>query len=295
MKRLAITTLILCASIVNSTAITYAKENSVNSNITTSITQSSKDNQFSQEDYTSKMQKEIFKSGVKVISSSEKFIRISRDSKNSNVTIKEFTKDTYKQQMEKDKLQDAIDRSSNGAVQLTSNVPIINNEYNKYDWIKLSLQVYKNSDGSYSATGFYEWKNQPRVVGAGDEIIALTHDSNSTFNFSTARAEAHNPNTYSGEQVTSEDSHNKNFNSSTNGIAFSTPLTATKYNAKVVPYGLITTKLQRVNSSSNIVFEYAHKQIPTAVSPSINIGPVGLSISSEYAYDKANTGVLVQF
>lgn len=295
MKKLALTALILCATIANSVTITYAKENTSNLKQDSSITQSLGDESFSKEDYIGKMQKEMNNPGSKIIASSEKYIRISNENSDSSNKVKEFTKEGYKEEIQKEKNEQSIKTSTNTNIATPmSTVPVIHDENYKYNWIKLSLQVFKNSDGTYSATGFYEWKNKPKVTGAGDDIIALTHDSNITFDYSSSRAEAHNPGFMKGEDVTSLNSGSSKFNSSYSGIAYSIPLAASNFNS-VVPYGLITTKVKNVNSKSNMVFEYAHKQTPTGISPSISIGPAGLSLGSEFAFDKANTGVLVEF
>lgn len=240
-----------------------------------------------EQDNIARMQQKYVQPGGKKVGQSEKYIRIDNNSSGTQ-RVKEVNKEDF------EKAQPNEEAKDNHGKRVRRDVT--HNEDNKYDWVKLSLQAYDYNNGEYALYGFYEWKYPPRV-SMGNEILSLTHGGNLSFDFSKSIAQVNNPVDFGGEngfKVETLTYSSSDFTQSSNGIAFEVPGPTSSLKGKR-PFGMIQGRVHKSISgalNTNIIFTYAHKQLPGFLDPSISLGPTGLSLSgSEYAYDKATTGI----
>ncbi|AIY84293.1 hypothetical protein U729_2622 [Clostridium baratii str. Sullivan] len=241
-------------------------------------------------DHINQMQEKILETGAKLVSSKDVYLRIPENADKDKQSIKQFTKSEYENEMIKENLNNTF----TSFVSIPDKIGAKKDEFNKYNWIKLSIQVFRERGGQYSATGFYEWKHKPNVVG-GTEILSIT-GSGVSFDFDRSYLEVHTPDIGSeGEKVSVYSSSNSNFTQSPSGVAFEFELNNTRLSG-TKPYGMITTHISSQASSANLVLSYAHQQLPNPVSPTISLGPTGLSLDfTKYAYDNATTGIQLNF
>lgn len=240
---------------------------------------------YSTDSNIAKMQAEIHKkTRGKTVSVSNQYIKIeniSNDPQKPKYVAKAYTEKEYLAE-------------KNLIKPLTS----VTTPYSQYNWITLTLEVdksYKN-DGTYEIYGFYSWKTLPFFTGK--DFIALTHDSNITFNPQQTKGSI-NYDTYlsNGDVATSTNPFNNNssdFTYAGGNVGYRFQL---HDGTNQTDYGFIgTTGARPTSSSSNIVFTYEHQGLSITWNPTLSFpGGVSVSVNAIGAYTPANIGIQARF
>ncbi|MGL5647915.1 MAG: hypothetical protein ACRDDY_08695 [Clostridium sp.] len=214
-----------------------------------------KDNdQISSMDYSTtsginKLDKNINRSGTKIIDGKTVYIRIGNTNTNN---IQEFTPREYEMQVASQKNYEDYEGNIRERI-----------NKDKYSWIELKLQITK-VDEAYVANGFYEWKttsldninNQMSIEGTGVAV-----------NYKKSFAQVCIPTLFASNERISRvyNQYSEGMFEEENGVVYEWPHTISEVaanNRKTNSYGVISVPISPINkdSLSDIVFQYGNNK-----------------------------------
>lgn len=150
-----------------------------------------------------------------------------------------------------------------------------------FGWIRLTIQLYKESSCKYTLFGFYEWLKVP--FWRPKEIMSLCHGDGVTFDYKESVMEFYD---HGGDTYHYYEYGSSNYIEDIGGIAFT--YSDAILNKVDKPYGTIQAVVNNRNGirDTEFKFDYAHGGLKAAVGASISIDKnVGLSISPSRSYD----------
>lgn len=243
---------------------------------------------------------------IKLVESKEIYVNYVKtvDSKTGSASevIKEYNQKQYKQLNIQDQINEINKTNSSISTKSISvSVPKQNS------WIRITLSVYSDGASTFRVYGYYTWLTSPMVFG--NDIIALSHDSHMTFDYSSAWSQYvwtdggfGTPKAFTQHRTTLEHSSSR-FTGDIGGASFSFPLGSgvgiDSDGTSVYPYGLMyigATKGNSGDTSAEMGLTYAHQKAKISGNPVIKI-PLGTSITIkvESAYSKFNLPYTVRY
>lgn len=183
--------------------------------------------------------------------------------KETNIYVRSI-KDTNTGEITTDPNYYTLDQMNNIEMIQAKNFPISKEN----SWMRLTMDVYKTSNGQYEFYLFYDWKTKPFFTM--DDMIAIGHDSNLSFDTSTARSFHEqviiNPSTGNSSEsnVSLDSSNSSKCKSSINGVGFKFNLPSSPDTWPAYYQGYMTVKGQFTNpniTSGSMEICYSHQQL----------------------------------